>query len=106
MDAKEGPPGRLLILKQHIMNYCKFTNPDGTTLAWVNLDTVHAAHPSKEGRVTLHTPTFTIEVDGSQFEEAIKKPQYEKELCGMLVRLTQAIDRMAVRIPSSIRLHM
>ena len=88
------------------MNYCKFTNPDGTTLAWVNLDTVHAAHPSKEGRVTLHTPTFTIEVDAFQFEEAIKKPQHVKELCGILVRLTQAIDRMAARIPSSIRLHM
>ena len=88
------------------MNYCKFTNPDGTTLAWVNLDTVHAAHPSKQGRVTLHTPTFTIEVDASQFEEAIKKPQQERELCGMLGRLTQAIDRMVVRIPSSIRLHI
>ena len=88
------------------MNYCKFTNPDGTTLAWVNLETVHAAHPSKEGRVTLHTPTFTIEVDASQFEEAIKKPQPGKELCGMLGRLTQAIDRMAIRFPSSIRLHM
>ena len=88
------------------MNYCKFTNADGTTLAWVNLDTVHAAHPSKEGRVTLHTPTFTIEVDASQFEEAIKKPQHEKELSGMLGRLTQAIDRLVVRFPSSIRLHM
>ena len=88
------------------MNYCKFTNPDGTTLAWVNLETAHAAHPSKDGRVTLHTPTFTIEVDASQFEEAIKKPQPGKELCGMLGRLTQAIDRMATRFPSSIRLHL
>lgn len=89
------------------MNHYRFTKPDGTTLAWVNLETIHAAHPSGEHKVTIHTPTFTVDVDSTQFEEAMKKQQSErKDQSVALNRLTQAIDRLVVRIPSSIRLHM
>ena len=89
------------------MNYYQFTNPDGSTQIWVNLEAVHAANPSKEGRVTLHTPTFTIDVDEKQFKEAIKGSAERKaDYSSVLSRLTQALDRLSVRIPSSIRLHM
>ena len=88
------------------MNHYRFTKPDGTTLAWVNLETIHAAHPSGEHKVTIHTPTFTVDVDSAQFEEAMKKQPEGKDQSVALNRLTQAIDRLVVRIPSSIRLHM
>ena len=89
------------------MNYHRFTNPDGSTLAWVNLDAVIAAHPAKEGKVSLHTAAINFEVSASQFEEAVKRCQQEqKDRNAVLTRLTQAIDRMTVRFPSSIRLHM
>ena len=89
------------------MFYHRFTNPDGTTLAWVNLDTVIAAHPTKEGKVALHTASLNMEVSATQFEEAVKRCQQEqKDMSAVLNRLTQSIDRMAVRFPTSIRLHM
>ena len=49
------------------MNYVKFTHPDGSTHVWVNLEAVHAVNPSGEGKVTVHTPTFTVEVDNGVF---------------------------------------
>ena len=89
------------------MNYQKFTNPDGSTLAWVNLDAVIAAHPAREGRVSLHTAALNLEVPSTQFEEAVQRCQQEqKDRNAVLSRLTQAIDRMTVRFPSSIRLHI
>lgn len=89
------------------MNYQKFTNPDGSTLAWVNLDAVIAAHPAREGRVSLHTAALNLEVISTQFEEAVQRSQQEqKDRNAVLTRLTQAIDRMTVRFPSSIRLHI
>ena len=89
------------------MYYQKFTNPDGTTLAWVNLDAVIAAHPGREGRVSLHTAALNLEVPASQFEEALRGCQREQQdRNSVLSRLAQAIDRMTVRFPSSIRIHL
>lgn len=89
------------------MLYQRFTNPDGSTLAWVNLENVIAAHPIKDGKVALHTSSLNLEVSASQFEDAIKRCQQEqKETATVLSRLTQSIDRMSVRFPTSIRLDM
>ena len=89
------------------MYHQKFTNPDGSTIAWVNLDAVIVANPTGEGKVSLHTSALNLEVSASQFEDALQKSQQaQKERSAVLCRLTQAIDRMTVRFPSSIRLHM
>ena len=89
------------------MNYVKFTHPDGSTHVWVNLEAVHAVNPSGEGKVTVHTPTFTVEVDRGQFEKAVSRESLELPAIGSLVtRLIQALDRLSVRIPTSIRLHL
>ena len=89
------------------MYYQRFTNPDGSTLAWVNLDAVIAAHPAREGKVSLHTAALNLEVSASQFEDAVKRYQQEqRDRSAVLGRLTQSIDRMTVRFPSSISLHM
>ena len=89
------------------MNYQKFTNPDGSTLAWVNLDAVLTARPLDNGKVGLMSSLLSIEVDASQFEDALQKSRQEqKDRSVVLGRLTQAIDRLTVRFPSSIRLHI
>lgn len=89
------------------MNYVKFTHPDGSTHVWVNLDAVHAVNPSGEGKVTVHTPTFTVEVDREQFEKAIKGiPESNSVISAAVSRLVLALDRLAIRVPSSIRLHL
>ena len=89
------------------MNYQKFTNPDGSTLAWVNLDDVLTARPLDNGKVGLMSSLLSIKVDASQFEEALQKSRQEqKDRSAVLGRLTQAIDRLTVRFPSSIRLHI
>lgn len=89
------------------MNYQRFTNPDGSTCCWVNLDAVFAARPTEDGKVLLQSSSLSVVVDSSQFEEALKKAgQNQRDTSSVLVRLIQAIDRLGVRIPTSIRLHM
>lgn len=89
------------------MNYCKFTNPDGTTECFVNLDAVIAATPSGEDRINLIGGSLSIQVDAAQFEKAVSKKDSPEDRLGPLVgRLIQALDRLSVRIPTSIRLHM
>ena len=88
------------------MNIHKFTNPDGSTHVWVNLEAIVAV-TSSDDKVIVITPSGTVQVDASQFEAAIKgQQQDEKDTRAVLSRLTQAIDRLTVRIPTSIRLHM
>ena len=65
-----------------------------------------AAKPSGDGKMTLHTPSMSVEVDAKQFEQAVGRTSAEEQLPSLVVRLTQALDRLSVRIPSSIRLHM
>ena len=88
------------------MHYHKFTNPDGSTKAWVNLDAALAV-TSSEDKVIVITPSGTVQVDAAQFEAAVKSHQQdEKDTRPVLSRLSQSIDRLTVRIPTSIRLHM
>lgn len=89
------------------MNYQKFTNPDGTVDCFVNLDAVVGAKPDGNGKVVLLSATHTLMVDAAQFEKAVSAKDSGTEKLGQLVsRLTQAIERLIVRIPTSIRLHM
>lgn len=88
------------------MNYCKFTNPDGTTDCFVNLDAFCTAKFGDNGKIILQSPETSISVDAKQFEAAIARREPADAYSGILNRLTQAIERLTVRIPSSIRLHM
>lgn len=89
------------------MNYQRFTNPDGSTNCWVNLDAVFAARPAADGKVLLQSSSLSVEVDALQFEEALKKTgQNQRDMSSIINRLIQAIDRLGVRIPTSIRMHM
>ena len=89
------------------MNYQKFTNPDGTVDCFVNLDAVVVAKPDGKDKVVLISAVHTVMVDAAQFEKAVSLKDSGTERLGQLVcRLTQAIERLIVRIPTSIRLHM
>lgn len=88
------------------MNYCKFTNPDGTTDCFVNLDAFCTAKFGDNGKIILQSPETSISVDAKQFEAAIARREPADAYSGILNRLIQAIERLTVRIPSSIRLHM
>ena len=89
------------------MNYQKFTNPDGAVDCFVNLDAVVVAKPAEDGKVVLLSSACTVIVDAAQFEKVLSSKDSGVERLGQLViRLTQAIDRLIVRIPSSIRLHL
>lgn len=89
------------------MNYQKFTNPDGTVDCFVNLDAIVVAKPDGKGKVVLISAAHTVMVDAVQFEKAVSSKDSGTERLGQLVcRLTQAIERLIVRIPTSIRLHM
>lgn len=89
------------------MNYHRFTNPDGSTYCWVNLEAVLAARPTEDGKVVLQSASLSVEVDALQFEEALKKTgQNQRDMFSIINRLIQAIDRLSVRIPTSIRMHM
>ena len=89
------------------MNFKRFTLPDGTTDCFVNLDQIVAAKPAAGGKVSLHSPSMTVEVDARQFEEAVsEKASKTDSVTPMVNRLIQSIDRLSVRIPSSIRLHV
>lgn len=110
LGGGRNPPGRIsksthLII--HTMKYQRFTNPDGSTCCWVNLDAVLAARPTEDGKVVLQSASLSVEVDALQFEEALKKTgQNQRDMSAVINRLIQAIDRLSVRIPTSIRMHM
>ena len=89
------------------MNYQKFTNPDGTVDCFVNLDAVVVAKPDGKDKVVLISTAHTVTVDAAQFEKAVSAKDSGTERLGQLVsRLTQAVERLSVRIPTSIRLHI
>lgn len=89
------------------MNFKKFLDADGKLDCIVNLDAVLAAKPMEDGHMVLSFGEETLEVDRRQFEEAIaEKDGSLEKLCQSTNRLIVALDRLGVRIPSSIRMHM
>ncbi len=87
------------------MYFYSFSNDDGSMLAFVNLDTIVYAEPSSKDKVILHSEECSIEVKRSEFEKAYKSRGGD-ELPTMINRLIQAMDRLSIRIPSSIKLHL
>jgi len=90
------------------MNIVKFTHSDGSLDCYVNLDAIVAAKPSEDGKkINIHTANMSLAVDCEQFEKAVsKKDSPFSDLCSSINRLIQAMDRMAVHFPTSIRMHL
>lgn len=89
------------------MNIVKFKLSDGSTDCYVNLDAVVAAKPTDDGKVILHTNNLSLTVDMEQFEKAISEKDGTISAINSIVnRLVQAMDRMTVHFPTSIRMHL
>lgn len=89
------------------MNIVKFKLPDGSTDCYVNLDAVVAAKPAEDGKVILHTNNLSLTVEKEQFEKAISEKDGTISSFNSIVnRLIQAMDRMTVHFPTSIRMHL
>ncbi len=90
------------------MNFQKFYDASGKLESIVNLDAVTTAEPSEDGRLLLHAGDETVSVDSEQFEKAVAADRdHPAELIAQSAnRLVQALDRLGVRIPTSIRMHM
>lgn len=89
------------------MNIVKFKLSDGSTDCYVNLDAVVAAKPTEDGKIILHTSNLSLTVDGKQFEKAIsEKDGTISSFASIVNRLVQAMDRMTVHFPTSIRMHL
>lgn len=89
------------------MNIVKFKLPDGSTDCYVNLDAVVAAKPAEDGKVILHTNNLSLTVEQEQFERAISEKDGTVSAFNSIVnRLIQAMDRMTVHFPTSIRMHL
>lgn len=89
------------------MRFQKFFDGQGRLDCIVNLDAVVAAKPGEDGKMHLHTQNMSIAVDAEQFEKAVADKDDRAHAVILAVnRLVQAMDRLAVRIPTSIRMHM
>ncbi len=87
------------------MYFHSFTNDDGSLLAFVNMDTVVYAEPSGKDKVILHSEEREIQVKRSEFEKASRSRGGE-DIPNLINRLIQSLDRLSIRIPTSIKLHL
>ena len=89
------------------MNIVKFKLSDGSTDCYVNLDAVVTAKPTDDGKVILHTNNLSLTVEKEQFEKAVSEKDGTISAINSIVnRLVQAMDRMTVHFPTSIRMHL
>lgn len=89
------------------MEFRTFRNQDGSIDCIINMDSIIAATPSEEGKLLVHADGRSFQVDERQFMEAIEQKQSPAKEFGVKIeRLIQAMDRMTVHFPTSIRMHM
>lgn len=92
------------------MAFITLKNAEGKLDCMVNLSAIVFATPSScsEDIITLHTiDGSTLDVDREQFERVLAgQGAPSKELSSKLERLIQALDRMTVHFPTSIRMHL
>ena len=88
------------------MNFKKFVDPDNREEFWINMDLVVSAFPDDRGNIILDTMTGNHFVQKEQFEKSIAEDKKNSHLESLLVKLIDALNRLTIHIPTSIRLHM
>ena len=90
------------------MRFKEFTTADGTRCL-VNIEKIALAVPgAEEGELILMDAEKRIiaTVPQDAFREAVKDDRGASELPSKIERLIQAMDRMTVHFPTSIRMHI
>lgn len=89
------------------MRHHTFRNADGTLLCIINLETVTSAEPIDEETLLVHAGGREYRISRKEFEKAISEKDSEfSTVCSVVNRLTQAVERLTIHIPTSIRMHM
>ena len=90
------------------MRFKEFTTADGKSCL-VNIEKIALAVPgAEEGELILMDAEKRIiaTVPQDAFREAVKDDRGTSELPSKIERLIQAMDRMTVHFPTSIRMHI
>ena len=76
--------------------------------SYVNIDDIRSINPRGERAVILFKLQGTLDIDKSDMENIVaeSKKKDASEFSSVMNKLITAVERLTVRIPSSIRLHM
>ena len=89
------------------MKHHPFHNADGTLLCIINLDTVTSAEPAGDDILLVHAGDREYRVGRAEFEKAGSETATDiSTICSTVNRLTLAMERLTVHIPTSIRMHL
>lgn len=89
------------------MKHHAFHNADGTLLCIINIESVTSAEPIDEEMLLVHTGEREYRISRKEFEKSISGNDSEfSTVCSAVNRLTQAVERLTIHIPTSIRMHM
>lgn len=85
----------------------KINSADGRCTYSVNMDIVLYTESSEDGITVIHLPGSDLKVKTDSYERAVEELNEVKENIGALItRLIQAMDRMTVHFPTSVRMHL
>ena len=80
---------------------------DGMLLCIINLDAVTSAKPAGDDMLLVHAGDSDYRVGRAEFEKAISEKDSDiSTICSAVNRLTLAMERLTVHIPTSIRMHL
>lgn len=89
------------------MNCYTFHKDDGSEYCTVNLDRLDIATPVSDDKVMLQVGGLSVTVSTEEFKTAMAgKDSSLKEFSSLVGRLIQAMDRMTMHFPTSIRMHL
>lgn len=88
------------------MNYYRFYKSSGELDCIVNMEQVQSITPKGDGTMRLHMAGHTLDVQDIQLEKALSSADRTDSMSNAVSRLIQAMDRMTVHFPTSIRMHL
>lgn len=85
----------------------KINSADGRCTYSVNMGTILYAETAEDGTTIVHFTGHDIQVNTESFNRAVKEATEGAEHLGPhITRLIQAMDRMTIHFPTSVRMHL
>lgn len=89
------------------MNCYTFHKDDGSEYCTVNMDRLDIATPVSDTKTMLQVGGLSVTVSTEEFRKAVSvKKDKMNEVTSIVNRLIQAMDRMTLHFPTSIRMHL